>query len=97
MKKEEDKKTRVKIEINAKDVKGEYCNMAGIHHSESEFVLDFAFVMGNQGKMVSRVITNPQHAKAIALALSDNIKKYEDQYGEIKAASQSINKPLNLH
>jgi len=97
MVKDEEKKTQVKIEIETKDVKGEYCNMAGIHHSESEFVFDFAFVLGNQGKMVSRVITNPKHAKAISLAIIDNIKKYEAKHGEIMATKQSANKPFNLH
>ena len=97
MTKDEDKKTQVKIEMDLKDFSGAYCNMASIHHSESEFVLDFAFVLGKQGKMMSRVITNPQHAKAIALALSENVKKYEDKYGEIKASKGSVNRPPNMH
>ncbi|HOT73345.1 MAG TPA: DUF3467 domain-containing protein [Anaerohalosphaeraceae bacterium] len=63
---------------------GDYCNVAMIHHSEREFVLDFIFAMANQHFLVSRVITNPQHVKNFCEVLGDNIKQYEKKFGEIK-------------
>lgn len=33
---------------------------------------------------VARVQMSPQHAKALLLALSDNITKYESKHGEIR-------------
>ncbi len=63
---------------------GDYCNIALLHHTEREFVMDFIFAIANQHSLVSRVITSPQHMKKIYEVLGDNIKQYEKKYGEIK-------------
>lgn len=63
---------------------GDYCNIAMVHHTEREFVLDFIFAIANQHSLVSRVITNPQHVKKFCEVLGDNIKQYETKYGKIK-------------
>ena len=57
-----------------------------ISSSSAEFIFDFARVVpGKQkAKVYARVIKAPQHAKSFLMALQDNIRKYEDQYGEIK-------------
>jgi len=49
-------------------------------------VFDFARVLPGKpkAKVYARIIKAPQHAKSFLLALQDNIKKYEEQYGEIK-------------
>ncbi|MDE6255099.1 MAG: DUF3467 domain-containing protein, partial [Muribaculaceae bacterium] len=36
-----------------------------------------------QAPVVSRVIMSPENAKQLLFALTDNIKKYEAQFGEI--------------
>ena len=66
------------------DFIGKYANLALIQHSAREFVLDFFLRVENETVLSSRIITNPQHAKALHKALSENIKRYEDSFGEIK-------------
>ena len=63
---------------------GVYCNVAAIHHTRREFVLDFVFVLFGDAQVTSRVITSPQHAKEIYDIMGDNIKKYEAKYGQIE-------------
>ena len=37
-----------------------------------------------QAPVVSRVMMTPENAKQLLFALSDNVKKYETTFGEIK-------------
>jgi hypothetical protein len=37
-----------------------------------------------QAPVVSRVIMSPENAKQLMFAITDNVKKYEAQFGEIK-------------
>ncbi len=82
----EEKKMQIKIEIDDITSQGIYSNMAFIAHSEAEFIMDFLFLQPAQGKgrVRSRVITSPSHAKRFLKALEENIKKYEKNFGQIK-------------
>jgi hypothetical protein len=62
-----------------------YTNFAIITHSPSEIVIDHARVMPNtpKSKIVARIILTPMNAKLFLRALTDNLAKYEAQYGEI--------------
>jgi hypothetical protein len=62
---------------------GRYCNVAVIHHTNREFVLDFVWRLDSASILASRVITSPQHAKEIYEVLGQNIQKFEKQYGAI--------------
>lgn len=66
--------------------RGEYANVAGIFHSQNEFVFDFYFQSPGGKELASRVITNPRHAKAFLMALQENIAKYEAQFGKLTVA-----------
>jgi hypothetical protein len=63
-----------------------YANLALIAHSPAEIVLDFARMLPAMPKarIVSRVVLTPLCAKALLRALTDNLAKYEAQYGEIR-------------
>ncbi len=76
----------IDIEIKPEVAQGHYANLAIITHSSSEFILDFAQNMPGLPKMqvASRVIMTPEHAKRLLNALTENIRKYESQFGEIK-------------
>jgi hypothetical protein len=82
--KDEKATAQLNIEIPA-DLEEVYSNLAVIAHSSSEFVIDFIRVMPNmpKSKVKSRVIMNAEHAKRLLTALSQNIEKYEQQFGEI--------------
>jgi Protein of unknown function (DUF3467) len=68
-----------------------YSNFALITHSPSEFVLDFAQVMPQvpHARVVARVVTTPVHAKLILRALSENVARYEAQFGAITPPESS--------
>ena len=64
---------------------GVYSNFQIVSHTPTEFVLDFVQVLpGMQPEIRSRVVLNPVHAKRILAALSENIRKFEAQFGEIQ-------------
>lgn len=83
---QEKKEHQIQIEIDDLTAQGVYSNLAVITHSPDEFVLDFIFIQPQipKAKVRTRVITSPQHVKRFLQALQDNIKKYEEKFGEIK-------------
>ncbi len=77
---------QLNIELTEDIADGVYSNLAVISHSSSEFVLDFIRVVPNvpKAKVKSRVMMTPDHAKRLLRALTDNIRRYEAQYGVIQ-------------
>jgi hypothetical protein len=77
---------QINIELGESEAEGIYSNLVLISHSPAEFIFDFARMLPgkSKAKVYSRIIKAPQHAKSFLLALQDNIRKYEEQYGEIK-------------
>jgi len=87
------KEKQLNIELGEKEAEGTYSNLVLISHSPAEFVLDFIRVVPGRpkAKVYSRIITGPQHAKSLLMALQDNINKYEAQFGEIKPVRTTAN------
>lgn len=81
-----DGRQQINIELGEVEAEGIYSNLVLITHSPAEFIFDFARVLPGKAKskVYARIIKAPQHAKSFLLALQDNIKKYEEQHGEIK-------------
>ncbi len=81
---------KLNIELDEKIAEGTYSNLAIINHSVSEFIVDFISMMPGtpKAKVKSRIILTPQHAKRLAKALADNVKKFEKAHGEIKDYDQ---------
>ena len=77
---------KINIELPPEQAEGTYANLAIITHSPAEFVIDFTRILPGvpKAKVYSRIIMTPQHAKALLLALQDNVQKFEKQHGEIK-------------
>ncbi len=67
------------------DLDAIYANFAMITHSPSEIIIDFARILPNmpKAKVCARILMTPMHAKLLLMALSENLKKYEDQFGPI--------------
>ena len=76
---------QLQIQVRPEIADGKYTNLAMIGHSGSEFLIDFIFAAPGmpQAPVVSRVIMSPENAKKLLFALTDNVKKYEQQFGEI--------------
>ena len=66
-------------------MEGQYSNFLSINHSPMEFVLDFGRVTpGTEGARVhTRIVTSPQHAKAMLFALWENLQIYETNHGKL--------------
>lgn len=76
---------QMEIEIPEEEASGTYSNLVMISHSASEFILDFISVMPGRpkAKVLKRMVLTPDHAKRLVNALSENIKRYEDENGPI--------------
>ena len=94
---EQENKQKLNIELPEDVAHGTYSNLAVITHSPTEFVTDFIQVMPGmpKGKVRSRVLMNPQNAKRFLKALQDNMKKYEDNFGQIDEPNSDI-PPMNF-
>jgi len=82
---------KIEIQLDPEIMKGTYTNVTNIRHAKEEFVMDFLFIQNQPapfGKLVSRTILSPGHAKRLLLALQENLRKYEDQFGIIDAGMQ---------
>lgn len=93
-----EQQTKIKIEMEKEKAGGVYSNLALVHHTETEFILDFLYLQPQHpvAKVQSRIITNPKHAKAILEALKNNIDKYEKKHGEIKASKNIADKKMGF-
>ena len=76
---------RIQLQVDDDIAQGLYSNLVVINHTENEFVLDFAFFPPGapRAKVRARVISSPQHTKRLVRALTKNLEKYEERFGEI--------------
>jgi hypothetical protein len=79
MDQQKDQNQQLQIKASDEALKGIYANMAQVSHTGEEFVLDFMNVTPPVG-------ISPSHAKRLAGALNENIKRYESQFGTISLA-----------
>jgi len=76
-----------------KEIPAVYCNLVQIMHAGIEFLLDFkrlgpeALTPADAPTQV-RVVMHPAVVKSFRDALADNIKKYEEKFGEIPPPPQ---------
>ena len=77
---------QMQVELSEREAEGIYSNVVFIAHSASEVILDFARALPGlpKAKVYARIIVTPQHAKSLLMALDQNLKTYETQFGAIK-------------
>ncbi|MEW5806172.1 MAG: DUF3467 domain-containing protein [Acidobacteriota bacterium] len=85
-----EKSREIKIKITDDVLKGVYANTMAVTHTREEFLLDFINIFPPSGIVNARVIISPGHLKRIIAALRDNMRKYEEKYGEIKEAPEPV-------
>jgi len=64
-----------------------FANVARVRHTAAEFYIDFGQLAMDQAgvaSLISRLVMTPQHTKLLLKALTENIAKYENRYGEIE-------------
>jgi len=81
---------QLNIEISDEIAEGIYSNLAVISHSATEFVIDYIRLLPNtpQARVKSRILLTPEHAKRLLMALAENVRRYETQYGDIQEREQ---------
>ena len=86
----ETKKQGIEIQLDEQVSQGNYCNLAIIAHSPSEFILDFATILPgiNKARVRSRVILTPENAKRLLQSLQENITRYESTLGPINVRTK---------
>ena len=80
---------KIEIQLEPDIMKGLFANVTNIGHTQEEFLLDFLFIQQQPapfGKLVSRIVVTPNHAKRIHAALQENIRKYEEQHGKLEVS-----------
>lgn len=73
------------ITLKAEDdtAKGRFSNLAQVGSSFDSFVIDFAFVQGRAGWLLSRILLSPAHAKRFHAALGETLARHEARFGPI--------------
>ena len=77
----------IQIKATDDDLKGVYSNLTIITHTKEEFCLDFINTF-NPPILSSRVLMSPAHVKRMIKALEENMKKYEEKFGQVEAAKE---------
>jgi hypothetical protein len=88
----------INIELSEEIAEGEYANLAMIAHSSSEFVIDFIRLMPGlpKAKVKARIVITPEHAKRLLAALGENIERFEQAFGAIKAQQDTPSYPMGF-
>ena len=83
---------QIQIKANDERMKGEYANVMQVLHTKEEFVLDLLNVFPPTGTLNARIIVSPGHFKRMLAAMSENLGKYEAQFGKVEASEAPTNK-----
>jgi hypothetical protein len=83
------KSKQIQIKANEEMSQGRYSNSMFIAHGPEEFIIDWLLNSPTGAHLVSRIIVTPGHIKRIISALTDNLERYEEKFGEIKLAEPS--------
>jgi hypothetical protein len=80
------------------DLQPVYANLARIAHAPAEFVLDFARLLPGDGKatVTARVVMSPVALKLLVQALTENLARFEANFGPIKPPSTTPTLADNL-
>ncbi len=95
---EQNNQQQLDIELTEEMAEGVYSNLAIITHSNAEFLIDFVRVMPGvpKAKVKSRILLTPFHTKRLLMALTENVQKFEDQFGAIEEGeNMASGLPLN--
>ena len=81
-------KQEIKVDFPRDLRGGVYANNMVVGHTSEEFIMDFLMVAPPTGSVTARVIVSPGHIKRILNALKENVEKYEQKFGALRAAEE---------
>jgi Protein of unknown function (DUF3467) len=78
---------RQQIQVTTGDEvsRGHFSNNLLMAHSAEEFILDWILNSPSGMHLVSRIIVTPGHMKRIVGALTENLRRYEKEFGPVTA------------
>jgi hypothetical protein len=90
MSEEAKKAPKIQLQMDDETAQGQYANLVLINHTDSEFLLDFAFLQPAtpRAKVCARIISSPRHTKRLLRALQKNIERFEERFGPIELGSE---------
>jgi hypothetical protein len=71
------------IKADDEIAKGRFANVAQVGSTHDAFVLDYAFVQGQTGWLLSRILMSPSHAKRFHAVLGETLSRYEERFGKV--------------
>ena len=86
---------QMRVKITDETLRGVYANQMVVSHTKEEFILDFVNLFPPEGIVNARIIISPGHLKRVIRALADNVRKYEERFGEIREAAEPGKGDLN--
>ncbi len=96
----DDKRDPQGIQVKAaeNELFGRYSTLAQITHTAEEFTIRFLYVAPDNmvGQLQASIITSPGHAKRFHRALGENIRRFEEKFGEIREHQGSPEPPLDF-
>ena len=92
------KNNKLNVKIDEAIGEGIYANFFMITNSPSEFIIDGGRIVPGlpNAKILSRIITTPQHAKQLLNLLQKNIDAFEKKNGEIKLPGKPEDKDIGF-
>ena len=87
---------QMQLKTDDQTLKGVYANNMQVAHNKEEFLIDFMNVFPPVATLNARVILSPGHAKRMIIALTENLKRYEEDYGEIQEAPSISNQGIGF-
>jgi hypothetical protein len=90
MKQGEKKVKNLTINVPAHLQSPTFSNIAQVHATDREVILDFAFVQPglSQGVIVAKIALTPEHAKSLNAVLSGVLQKHYEKKKEKKSQSK---------
>jgi hypothetical protein len=95
----QDKAVRLQIKAADDVAKGVFANLALMHHTDAEFILDFVFVEPQRpvGQVVSRVVLTPRAVKRTLVGLQELVRRFEERFGQIPLPDPAPKTTGNYH
>ncbi len=76
------------VKVGDEELKGRYSNLLRVTHTREEFILDFINAVPPQAIVTARLVASPGHLKRIVRALTENLERYEKNFGPLVEAPE---------
>jgi len=86
--KPQEKRQQIQVIPGDEYSRGHYSNNMVVSHTAEEFIIDWLLNSPSGIHLVSRIVVSPGHIRRIIDALSDNLNRYQGNYGEVRYVEQ---------